>query len=138
MASLKPRMTIFEIRQKKCKNITPEAASAANTMRALRDEYSDKIVKHKDKLSLKRSNMEELNNKVKSESYIPYQRPDDAAEKYLEVNSFQKEATDAILEMGNNPNKQNKGHKVYLDFGQKKQFVKLFFFTKIKIFIFTK
>ena len=43
--------------------------------------------------------MKNQTEKLNDEAYIPYSRPQDAADKHLEVNSFQKEAANATLDL---------------------------------------
>ena len=113
MAALKPKMTIFEIRQKKCKNVTNETANAATVMRNMRQVNADRIENFKAKRAEKITTMMEAIEKVKSEEFIPYRPTDDDAEKHLEVNSFQKEASAAMIDASSKQqNTQNKGRKV--------------------------
>ena len=42
--------------------------------------------------------------KINDDSYIPYYRPSDAADKHLEVNSFQTEAASATLDLAKKSN----------------------------------
>ena len=43
--------------------------------------------------------MKSQTEKLNDDSYIPYNRPSDAADKHLDVNSFQKEAANATLDL---------------------------------------
>ena len=43
--------------------------------------------------------MKSQTEKLNDDSYIPYNRPSDAADRHLEVNSFQKEAANATLDL---------------------------------------
>jgi len=111
MASLKPKMTIFEIRQKKCKNVTSEAVNAANIMRNMRELNCDRIEQFKAKRAEKISNMLDVVESVKADSFIPY-RPSDDSEKHLEINAFQKEASAAMID-SSNQQQNTKGKKVW-------------------------
>ena len=43
--------------------------------------------------------MKSQTEKLNDDSYIPYNRPSDAADRHLDVNSFQKEAANATLDL---------------------------------------
>ena len=111
MATLKPKMTIFEIKMKKQKVNTTETSNAAEVMRQMRQSNIDRIENFKNKKAQRISNMQEQIEKAKSDTYIPYRPVDDAAEKHLEINAFQKEATDAMMESGSKQ-QGNKAKKV--------------------------
>lgn len=114
MATLKPKLTIFEIRHKKCKTTTAadDTANAANTMRAMRELNSGKIEMFQKKRTRNIESMTEVIKRVKSDAYIPYRPQNDDMEKHLEVNSFQKEAADAMLEMSGKKQQGPKGQRV--------------------------
>lgn len=118
-------MTIFEIKEKKTKN--SDLSNAANVMRQLKSKNSHIIEKFKgilvkkfstfsfqwfsplkfDKVlrnylehkQLRIDQMKSQTEKLNDDSYIPYNRPSDAADRHLDVNSFQKEAANATLDL---------------------------------------
>ena len=111
--TIKPKLTIFEIKEKKTKN--SDLSNAANVMRQLKNQNSHIIEKFKGENFLKTlrklgmiflehkqlriDQMKSQTEKLNDDSYIPYNRPSDAADRHLEVNSFQKEAANATLDL---------------------------------------
>ena len=108
-------MTIFEIKEKKTKN--SDLSNAANVMRQLKSKNSHIIEKFKgifainfkgktlllknylEHKQLRIDQMKSQTEKLNDDSYIPYNRPSDAADRHLDVNSFQKEAANATLDL---------------------------------------
>ena len=118
-------MTIFEIKEKKTKN--SDLSNAANVMRQLKSKNSHIIEKFKGETfsvlpvrleidsryslyckdftlisehkQLRIDQMKSQTEKLSDDSYIPYSRPSDAADRHLDVNSFQKEAANATLDL---------------------------------------
>jgi len=95
--TIKPKMTIFEIKEKKTKN--SDLSNAANVMRQLKSKNSHIIEKFKEHKQLRIDQMKSQTEKLSDDSYIPYSRPSDAADRHLDVNSFQKEAANATLDL---------------------------------------
>jgi hypothetical protein len=116
IANIKPKLTIFEIKAKKCKVASKDLKiiNAANKMRTMREENAERLTKFKERKAMKITTMMEVIEKVKKESYIPYVKEGEAADKHLEINTFQSEAAAAILAEaeGKKYANKNKGTKV--------------------------
>ena len=107
-------MTIFEVKQKKTK-MKSESADVIRNFKVKNEAFVQKFkgeliltiisiymnLEHK---KLRIEQMKDQTERLNDDSYIPYTRPSDAADKHLEVNSFQTEAANATLDLAKRSN----------------------------------